>query len=145
MNKWLTILWRYLAAACLIFTSAVTIYMIVAYCLGLAAVKLPILFSLLLIALFGSLCQLIAYTDLVFKNMSYAKRIIIFALPFFIILTAIALTFDWFPRNLVGAWLSFVLIFVAMFIIISLGYEVYFRLKGYKYNDLLKAYKKTKK
>ena len=48
-----------------------------------------------------------------------------------------AWTFRWFPLENAGAWASFMGIFFLSFLVLCLGFELYFRAAGKKYDALL--------
>ena len=53
------------------------------------------------------------------------------------LLTVIAVTFGWFPASRPGAWLLFLGIALAVFAAMTLGFELYFRIAGRRYDGML--------
>ena len=52
--------------------------------------------------------------------------------------------FNWFPKENIGSWITFMIIFIAIFIVMTIGFEIYFRIAGKKYDGLLGQYKKER-
>lgn len=131
-------------AVCHCYCAAVCIYMTVGFCLGWERVSIAALFSLLLVCAAAGILQVLAFTELIIKGLAYGWRMVLFAVPFFAVLTAAALGFHWFPPEVGGAWITFAAIFLAIFVAVSAGFELYFRLSGKKYDGLLGQYRKKR-
>lgn len=145
MKKTLTYILEWKNIASLTFVGALLIYMVISLCLGATAVEFTVIFGLLFISIISSLLQMLAFTTLIFKRLRYSLRLMIFALCFFVALSAMLIALDVFPPNQIGAWITFSLIFIIIFAIITLGYEIYFRVTGRKYNSSLGNYKEKQK
>lgn len=128
----------------MIYTGAMCFYLFFLFVFQWESVSLPMLFSMLLVSLAAAVMQILAFSNLIIKKLSYAWRLVVFALPFGAILTACAVTFQWFPIENPGAWITFGVIFLVIFILCTVGFELYFRLSGRKYDDKLDWYKKTR-
>ena len=50
--------------------------------------------------------------------------------------------FRWFPTGNMLSWLIFLGIFFAIFVVMTLGFEIYFQIQGKKYDGLLGQYRK---
>jgi hypothetical protein len=144
MKKFLDGVMEWKTGACFMFTASTLVYMVVNLILGYRTLEISSIISLLGISALGTLIQFIAFTDRVIKNVKYTWRLIIFVIPFGAVLTAFAVLFDWFPSNMPGAWLIFIGIFILAFAAMTLGFEIYFRVTGKKYDGLLGQYKKQK-
>ena len=131
-------------AVCCCFCASVCVYMAVGFCLGWESLSIAMVFSLLLVCAAAGILQVLAFTELVIRRLSYGWRMVLFAVPFFALLTAIALGFHWFPPEMGGAWVTFSAIFLAIFVVVSLGFELWFRLSGKKYDGLLGQYRKKR-
>lgn len=118
--------------------------MAVGFCLGWESLPISVVFSLLLVCVAAAILQVLAFTGLVIRRLAYGWRMVLFAVPFFALLTAIALAFRWFPPEKGGAWVTFAAIFLAIFVAVSLGFELWFRLSGKKYDGLLGQYRKKR-
>ena len=51
---------------------------------------------------------------------------------------------DWFPMDQAGAWAMFIGIFFLIFIAMTIGFDIYFRITGRKYDGMLGQYRKQK-
>lgn len=125
----------------MIYTGAMCFYLFFLFVFQWESVPLPMLFSMLLVSIAAAVMQILAFSNLIIKKLSYAWRLVVFALPFGAILTACAVTFQWFPIGNPGAWVTFWIIFVVIFVLCTAGFELYFRLSGRKYDDKLDWYK----
>lgn len=101
------------------------------------------LISLLLVSIAAGSLQLVAFSSLVIKKLSYSWRLLVFALPFFAILTGVAVAFHWFPTQNAGAWAGFILIFLVIFAVITVAFEMYYRLSGKRYDSRLDWYRRN--
>lgn len=128
----------------MIYTGAMCFYLFFLFVFKWESVPLHMLFSMLLVSLAAAFMQIIAFSNLIIKKLSYAWRLAVFALPFGAILTACAVTFQWFPIENPGAWVTFWIIFIVIFVLCTAGFELYFRLSGRKYDDKLDWYKKNR-
>lgn len=131
-------------AVCCCYCAAVCVYMAVGFCLGWESLSIAMLFSLLLVCAAAGILQVLAFTELIIKGLAYGWRMVLFAVPFFAVLTAAALGFHWFPPEVGGAWITFAAIALAIFVAVSAGFELYFRLSGKKYDGLLGQYRKNR-
>ena len=128
----------------IMFTSSMIIFMIISLLFKNESVKITTILSILLFSILGSLIQCIAFTNFLIKKASYSTRLIIFIIPFLAVLSVCAICFNWFPKDNIGSWVTFIIIFIAIFIIMTIGFEIYFRVVGKKYDGLLGQYKKEK-
>lgn len=81
--------------------------------------------------------QYVFFSGRVLKKPSYGLRMLCFAVLCFGICLGFGLAFRWFPAENPGAWVSFAVIFLIAFAGISLGFEVYYRVMGRRYNQAL--------
>ena len=49
-----------------------------------------------------------------------------------------------FPADQAGAWVLFIVIFFLIFLVMTVGFDLYFRVTGRKYDGLLGQYRKEK-
>ncbi len=130
------------SSACMVFTGTLLAFSLVCLCLGIGSITLAVIFEMALLSLLGATVQWVFFSGRVVKNMAYGKRIML-ALPVFLVLFAgAALLFRWFPVANPTAWGLFLLIFILAFGGITLGFEIYFRVTGRHYDELLNARKK---
>lgn len=69
--------------------------------------------------------------------MAYPARLLGFAIIFLAVLSVFAWKGQWFPAEEFESWLVFSGIFLVIFVIMTAGYEIYFRITGKKYDGLL--------
>ena len=139
---------RYLAGwisiACPAFTACILIYTLIAGLMGETAVRIETIFSILLITAIGMLIQYLCFTDHLIHHMRYSRRLLLFGVMFLPLLMLCASIFNWLPKYNVGAWALFLIIFIVSFALITLSFEIYYRLMGKKYEGLLGEYKKSR-
>ena len=126
----------------LCYTGAMCFYIFFLFLFKQETAELPVLFSLLLVSAAAGTMQLLAFSDLLFKKLAYGLRMVVFVIPFFAVITAFAVCFGWFPTESVEAWVMFIAIFIVIFLFITIGIELYYRLSGRKYDDRLDWYRK---
>ena len=140
--------WRFVVewktAAALSYTAAVVIYTAISLALGGEMVSIRVLLSLLLICAVGSAVQYLCFTDHVLRSMRYTRRTLLFLALFFPLLAGTAWLFRWFPVEQAGAWLAFAASFVIAFVVFTLGFELFYRAAGRKYDGLLGQYRREK-
>lgn len=128
----------------LIYTGSMFFYMFFLWVFRQDSAPLTILFSLLLVSVAASVMQMVAFSDLVIKRLAYGWRLVVFVVPFGAILTAFAVGCGWFPTDQLGAWVLFGVFFVLIFVAITGGIELYYRLSGRKWDDRLDWYRKNR-
>ena len=132
--------------ACMMFTGCVCLYGAITLAQGGDSLNIWVLLQLIILSALGTLIQGIAfYPGWVIKNAKYTTRLIIFIIPFLILLTAFALIFHWFPADRMINWVVFIGIFIAITVVLTLSFELAFRITGKQYDGLLGQYKKRKK
>ncbi len=144
MKKFFQIVVSIKERTALCYTAAMCFYLFFLFVFKQEGASLPHLFSLLVVSVAAGTMQLAAFSDLLFKKLAYGWRLVVFAVPFGAVLTAFAVGFGWFPTDQLGAWVLFGVIFVVIFVAITAGIELYFRLSGRKYDDRLDWYRKSR-
>ena len=144
MKRFLQVAAAMKEAAALCYSAAMCILLLLLFCFGQQTVSVRLLFSVLLAGFASGALQVAAFSDLLIKKLAYGKRMLVFVIPFFILLTAIAALFDWFPLAYAGAWALFAGIFLAIFLVLTAAFEWYYHLTGRKYNGLLGQYRQKK-
>lgn len=130
--------------SCISFSLSVIIYTVVSACFQAQQISVLIIFELLALSVVGCVLQLFVFTDIVLKKMRYSLRMLLFFVPFLLILTGFAVVFEWFPIEYLSAWLLFFGIFLSFFILSTLIFELIFYAAGKRYDGLLGEYKKKK-
>ena len=142
MKRFLEISMAIKAQACIIFTGTMLAYALIYGFLVEWQVTVAMIFELALVSLLCAVIQFVFFSGVVIRTMSYGKRILC-ALPIFLaVMLGAALVFHWFPAEEWTGWLVFLVIFALAFGGITLGFEIYFRLSGRKYDGMLAEYKR---
>ena len=123
---------------CIAFSIATAVYAMVSAACGLSAVSISALAQLAFVSAFCTFLQVLFFTDLVFRKTRYIVRLLWSMPTFLAAVVGCALIFKWFPVNQLSAWFLFVLIFFIGFMGITAAFEIYFRLTGKRYDDLLR-------
>ena len=144
MKKFLRCAMEWKISACIAFTAASLVYMLIAFLLGKTTISIAILFSMLLLAAVGSSLQYLCFTQRIIHSLRYSLRLALFSVLFLPIVAAFAWAFDWLPKWDLGSWLTMLLIFIAVLIVMTVGFEIYFHLAGKHYDGLLGEYKRKK-
>ena len=144
MKKFFQVVMAIKECTALCYTAAMCFYMFFWWVYKGETVPLSALFSLLLVCIAAGTMQVAAFSDLLFKKLAYGWRMMVFAVPFFVVLTAVAVGFGWFPTGSAGAWVIFVAIFIVIFLAITAGIELYYCLSGKRYDDRLDWYRRNK-
>lgn len=142
MKKFLDGVMEWITKASLIFTGSMIFYMVITFAMGESTLKIGTVFSMLAISVLCTFIQLIAFTNYIIKNVRYIWRLAIFLIPFGAVMTVFAAIFDWFPSEQSGAWIMFIGMFIGIFAVMLIGFEIYFRATGRKYDKVLGQYKK---
>lgn len=144
MKKFMKFVVEWKAAASLMFTASVMLFLVVCLFRGETVVRTSTVWSILVVSLLGTHIQLLCFTDLVIKKLRYTLRSLLFAVLFLALLAVAAWAFAWFPVGDAGQWLIFVGIFLAVFLVMTIGFEIYFAAAGKKYDGLLGQYRREK-
>lgn len=143
MNKFFSALSQLKSAVALTYTASLCLAMVCYAAFGGDAIPISMLFQLLLVSLCASILQTVCFTDLTFRKLSYTLRTVLFLAAFFAVLTAFALVCRWFPAGYPMSWLIFAGGFFLLGGVIMLGFEIYYRISGRKYDGLLGEYRRT--
>ena len=92
----------------------------------------------------ASLIQAVCFSDWIIKKMRYTRRSLLFVLLFLPTLTLAAWKGGWFPMEQTGAWAVFLGMFFLTFVGMTIGFDIYFRITGRKYDGLLGQYRREK-
>ncbi|RKJ38563.1 hypothetical protein D7X94_15930 [Acutalibacter sp. 1XD8-33] len=137
MKKFLRFVGELKTWGCLSFTGAVCIYSAIDWLTGGESMAYSLIWQLLAMCGVITLLQYVFFSGQVLKKLNYGLRLGIFCPLVFAVVLAFAWVFRWFPMERPGAWVSFVVIFLAAFLILCLGFELYFRIMGAKYDEHL--------
>lgn len=145
MRKAMILLGKIFFSATIAFTIMMIIFASISLAVGETRMDVMNVFQYLALCIAMSTLQMIAFTELIFPKLRYSLRMLLFALPFLLILTGFAVVFGWFPVDKWGAWVLFLLFFFIALGIITAGFEVYYRAAGKRYDGLLGEYRNRKK
>lgn len=124
----------------LCFTGTILIYMVVGWFFGLRAVTFSLLWQFLAIAIICGVLQFVFFSGNVVKTMRYSLRVLCFGAPLYLCVSVLAMVFRWFPMRPMS-WLVFTGIFLAILVVLAVVFELYFKLVGRQYNQILQDYK----
>lgn len=127
------------------FSMSMVVFIVIGLIAGVKAMSMSMLIQLLIVCVIASILQMVAFSDIFIKKLAYIKRLALFMFPFLGVITAFAVSCDWFPVESIGAWLLFIGIFIACFVISAILFEIQFKITGDKYTGLLNEYKNKKK
>lgn len=144
MKKFFKGLIEWKTSACLLFTASMVIYLFFCYIFDNREAPTIVLWGLFLTSAAGSLIQAVCFSDWIIKKMRYTWRSLLFVLLFLPVLAFVAWKAEWFPTNQTGAWAMFIGIFFLIFIIMTVGFDIYFRITGRKYDGLIGQYRRKK-
>lgn len=131
-------------SACALFTAAVFIYLVFCLIYGNREAPTAILWGLFWVSAAGSLIQAACFSDWIIKKMRYTRRSLLFVLLFLPALSLAAWKTEWFPADRTGAWVLFIGIFFLVFLVMTIGFDIYFQITGRKYDGLIGQYRREK-
>ncbi len=131
-------------AACLMYTATMVLYLFFSLLFDNREAPIGMLWSLLLVCAVASLIQGVCFSDWIFKKMRYTRRSLLFVLLFLPTLSVTAWKMEWFPAEDLGAWAIFVGMFFLIFIVMTIGFDIYFRATGRKYDGMIGRYRREK-
>ncbi|MEG0911709.1 MAG: hypothetical protein RSF70_09030 [Ruthenibacterium sp.] len=137
-----TLEWK--ISTCLVFTASVIFAMLITFCFGGKSLSLLTLFALMLMSMYGAFLQAALFSDWIFHRLSYTLRILLFVAFYLPILMLCGIFCKWFPLGNPLGWLIFCGVFMLIFVGMTVGFEVYYRVQGKKYDGLLGQYRKQK-
>lgn len=127
------------------FSMSMVVFIIIGLIVGVDGMPMSILLQLLIVCIIAAILQMLAFSDICIKKLSYIKRLSIFMFPFLAVITAFAVKCGWFPVESIGAWALFIGIFIVCFVVSAILFEINFRITGDKYTGILNEYKNKKK
>ena len=131
-------------SACMIYTAAMFLYLVFSLIFGNDQVSITMLWALFFASAAASLIQAVCFSTWIIKKMRYTLRSLLFVVLFLPALTLAAWKGEWFPMEEAGAWAMFIGMFFLIFIVMTIGFDIYFRITGRKYDGLLGQYRKEK-
>lgn len=145
MKRFLEFTVKFKTYACMMFTGIMFLYMVIGWATGCAdSISFAVMLQFLLISVLGCALQTLAFTDIVLRHMRYSRRVLLFVALFLPLLSACAFGLHWFPVENAASWLIFLGIFLCVFVVMTAGFEIYFRIQGQKYDGLLGQYRRER-
>jgi hypothetical protein len=146
MKKFTETLVAIKSVAAFVFVAQIMMYVVGMMITGYAnAMPFSFIWQALALSLITALLQYLCFDDRVIKKMRYSLRIVLFAVPLFAVLSSFALIGRWFPADRAGAWLLFAIIFLVVLVVITVAFEVYYRVTGKRYTDRLQSFRSSEK
>ena len=127
----------------LAYCATVGVAMVVFWACGWDAIPISMLLQMMLMCLCSAILQWLCFSPQFLGKTRYTLRVALFLIVFLALLTAFAWLWNWLPRENLGAWGLFLIIFLVISAVMTLGYEIFFRASGKRYDDLLEQYRKT--
>ena len=137
MKKFLSIVGELKTWGCLSFTGALCVYTLINTVLGEAYIACAKVYQMLALCGIITLLQYVFFSGRVLKRPSYYVRMALFCLLIFGVCAGFAWAFRWFPVESLGAWGLFVVLFFVIFLVFCLGFEIYYRILGKRYDQAL--------
>ena len=144
MKRFLRGVIEWKTGVCFMYTGSMVLYLVFLLVFDQQMVSTFMLWSLLLACMLGALVQMVCWSDLVIKNMRYTLRSLLFVAIFLPMLALLGWKAQWFPAESLESWAIFVGIFFAIYLAMTIGFDIYFRATGRKYDGLLGQYRKEK-
>ena len=144
MKKFLKGLIEWKMSACALFTAAMFIYLFFCLVFDNRVVPTLVLWGLFWVSAAGSLIQAVCFSDWLIKKLRYTWRSLLFVLLFLPVLALAAWKTEWFPADQAGAWVMFIGIFFLIFLVMTIGFDIYFQVTGRKYDGLIGQYRRKK-
>ena len=142
MKQFLNGVVQWKTSTCFIFTASMFIYLTMSLLFDNSQVSTALLWTLFWVCAAAALLQGVCFSTWIFKKMRYTWRSLLFVALFLPALTLAAWKGRWFPVEKAEAWITFVGIFFLIFIGMTIGFDVYFRITGRKYDGLMGQYRK---
>lgn len=127
--------------ACLLFTGFMAALAVVYGLILDWPITWALILEVLALSLACSVVQFVFFSGVLLRKMAYLPRMLCSLPAFLAVVAGAGMIFRWFPIDRWQSWVTFLSIFAVIFVAIAVGFEVYFRITGQKYDGLLKQYK----
>ncbi len=144
MRRFLHGVMEWKASTCFLYTGTMFIYLFFSTVFDNQQISLLMLWTLFAVSVAGTLIQGICFSDWIFKKLRYTWRSLLFITLFLPMLMLAAWKAEWFPMERAGAWAMFIGMFFLIFIAMTIGFDIYFRITGRKYDGMIGQYRKEK-
>ncbi|MDE7054520.1 MAG: hypothetical protein K2O84_06845 [Oscillospiraceae bacterium] len=144
MKQFLKCVMEWKAATCYLYTGTMAIYLFFCTVFRNDEISLAMLWALLAVSVAATLIQGVCFSNWIFKKMRYTWRSVLFVALFLPVLSFAAWKVEWFPVERASAWIMFIGIFFLIFLGMTIGFDIYFRITGRKYDGMLGQYRRQK-
>ncbi len=144
MRRFLQGVMEWKTSTCFLYTGTMFIYLFFSTVFNNQQISLLMLWTLFAVSVAGTLIQGICFSDWIFKKLRYTWRSLLFITLFLPMLMLAAWKAEWFPMERAGAWAMFIGMFFLIFIAMTIGFDIYFRITGRKYDGMIGQYRKEK-
>ena len=144
MKQFLKAVVRWKTSVCMTFTAAMFLYLFFSLVFGNHQVSTALLWTLFWASAAAALIQAVCFSDWIIKKLRYTLRSLLFVALFLPTLTLLAWKGEWFPMEQAGAWAMFIGMFFLIFIVMTIGFDIYFRITGRKYDGMIGQYRREK-
>jgi len=147
MKKFMSFILRIKTFAAMLFSGVICLYVVSGYLyatfIGPFNFTIPFIFVLegLALSALTSILWGVFFTDEIIKKWRYFPRLVLFSISLFVLLSACFFIFFAFHTNWAKLWWIVIGAFAAGVICLSVLCEIYFRVTGKRYTELLKSYK----
>ena len=135
----------FLATLCVSFTATMVICMIFGTIFADEASKQGIMYcwSVLGACVCAAALQVVFFTPVVIKRMTYPLRLLLFGACLYVVLAVLAVTMAWFPIGMVGAWASFTVTYLVMLAAATAAFAAKHRREERTLNEKLNEYRRN--
>ena len=125
------------------FAGIILVYTVFGGFFGLTEISFSLVWQALFIAAFAAILHYIIFRANATKKMSSVKKMLVFAIPLYLILAVFAVSFRWFAVENPTTWAIFSGLYCVYSGIIAVVFKLYFNITGHKYAQMLSAYQST--
>ncbi|MBQ8568976.1 MAG: hypothetical protein IJ446_07145 [Oscillospiraceae bacterium] len=108
---------------------------------GVEEIPVERLFQFIMLSVIGGALMELSFGECIFKNISDAKRVCIFIVPFAVITFVCAVIFQWITRlDAISTYIKFIGIFLFCGVLSVILFEIEHRIRGREYTRKLREY-----
>jgi len=128
---------------CVVFTIVMTTGMIFGSIFADDAAQQGINFSwsILAVCVLAAALQFVFFTPALIKRMAYPLRFALFGVCLYAVLAVVAVKLSWFPTDMIGAWISFTVTYLAIFALMTAFSYLEARKESRDLNEKLEEYR----
>ncbi len=112
------------------------------FSLGSKGIAFDTVLQVLLSSIIVSLINNIFFSEKLFKNMMTLWKSVLMIVTIIIVTVIFVICFEWFPINLIEAWVGFFVSFGGFFLVSTVIMVTKTKREAKKYDELLESYKK---